>query len=159
MLEIDFKENRRYFSEPDIIIKTRTKLIFCEIKLGSGNYNEKSLKEYNRIKAAKYISSDYFFNEEQAHASKCYELIRNWSVLNKMSKGEEVYLLNIGIDRIFDREDEKSYIKNFKSSIKNNTAFIRKKWCVDIVRKINKSDVDDWFYKEITKRFEKYFKK
>jgi hypothetical protein len=142
-----FNEKKKLLSEPDIIIKTKTKLIFCEIKLGSGNYSKKSVDKYE-----KYISNDYFSDTEKIHESKCYELIRNWSILNKISKGEKVYLFNIGINEIFDKEDSKPYLNYFIESINNKNAFLRKRWVSDIISRINKDDVEDWFYQGISQR-------
>jgi hypothetical protein len=147
-----FKEPDKKYSEPDIIIKTKTKLIFCEIKLRSGNYNEKLLRKYPRKRAEKYIINDYYSDLELIHESKCYQLIRNWSILNKISKGEKIYLLNIGLDEIFDEEDREPYINDFVESINNKNAFLRKKWKSDIISKIKNYDVENWFYQKICER-------
>jgi hypothetical protein len=92
VLRNNFFENTRYFSEPDIIIETSSKIIFTEIKLKSGNYFE-DLKDKNK----NYLKKEYYKNIQKAGQSKCYELIRNWSIGNSIAENyqKDYFLFNI----------------------------------------------------------------
>jgi hypothetical protein len=145
-----FSENVRYFSEPDIIIETSSKIIFAEIKVKSGN-------DFNDVKSS-YLKNKYYKDIEKAEQSKCYELIRNWSIGNSIATiyKKEFILLNIGLKQKINFADENSNRKLFKESLNNENNFSVLYWD-DILPQI-KNIVDNWFYDDLEKRI-KYVEK
>jgi hypothetical protein len=146
ILETKFNETEKYYSEPDIIIETKTKIIFIEVKYKSSNSYEKSQK-----KIKNYLSEEYYSDIKTAQKSLLYELVRNWSIGNEIAKGKEYYLLNIGLKRKFDYEDHNERIKFFKDSLHNKNNFVRINW-EKIMENIKKENVEKYFIDEMEKR-------
>jgi hypothetical protein len=146
ILKTKFNETEKYYSEPDIIIETKTKMIFIEVKYNSSNSYEKSLK-----KIENYLSEDYYSDIKKAHKSLLYELIRNWSIGNEIANGKEYYLLNIGLKRKFDYEDKNERIKLFKDSLNNKDNFVRFNW-ENIIENMKRENIEKYFMHEMEKR-------
>jgi hypothetical protein len=82
------------FSEPDVIIDlAEDGLIFIEVKYRSGN----DFKDKNYPGWKKYLSTSALaWNASEVQASGCYELARNWCLLNGLAAGRRATLLNLG---------------------------------------------------------------
>ncbi|GHU43524.1 hypothetical protein FACS1894190_14110 [Spirochaetia bacterium] len=145
ILKDKFNEEEKYYSEPDIIIETKTKIMFIEVKYNSEN----STGKVEKIK--KYLKKEYFLDFKKANKSLYYELIRNWSIGNVISKNKEYYLLNIGLKRNFDKENTKENIILFHESLNNKNNFIRLTWD-KIVENMNNEEIDLYFITEMNKK-------
>jgi hypothetical protein len=146
VLKNEFNEEENYYSEPDIIIETENKILFIEVKYNSANSYEKSLRKIER-----YLKKEYYSDIEKAKKSLYYELIRNWSIGNKISKNKEYYLLNIGLKRKFDNENKNARIKLFQESLNNKSNFIRITW-ENIMENLNKEDIDSYFMEKMNRK-------
>jgi hypothetical protein len=146
ILKNKFDEDEKHYSEPDIIIETKSKIIFIEVKYNSGNSYEKSLK-----KIEKYLTKEYYVDIKKANKSLYYELIRNWSIWNEISKDKEFYLLNIGLKNKFELENKQGRINDFNESLNRKENFIRFYW-ETILDKLSKENIDRYFYTEMERR-------
>jgi Holliday junction resolvase-like predicted endonuclease len=119
VLKNNFFEKNDYFSEPDIIIITLSKIVFVEIKVKSGNNFQDVI--------SKYLKDEYYKDIKKAKKSKCYELIRNWSIGNSIATNykKEFILCNIGLKQKIDLDGENTNRKLFKESLKNGNYSAR----------------------------------
>jgi hypothetical protein len=87
-------EEARSFSEPDVIIDlAEDGLVFIEVKYRSGN----DFKDKNYPGWKKYLSTSALaWDAGEVQASGCYELARNWCLLNGLAAGRRATLLNLG---------------------------------------------------------------
>ena len=89
-------ENPKRFSEPDVIIDLgENGLILIEVKYWSGNDSqEASYSHWSRYGSAPG-------NLELMKASGCYELTRNWCLLNRLAGRRPATLVNLGFSKLF----------------------------------------------------------
>lgn len=93
------KEEPNSFSEPDVIVDLGAAgLMFIEVKHLSGN----DLKPADYPGWSKYSSvARLKWQIEAVKASGCYELARNWSLLNGLAADRPASLVSLGLDKLF----------------------------------------------------------
>ena len=141
-----FHEDKNKFSEPDVIMETENKMIFIEVKYQSINANK-----CNKEEIEKYLISDYYKDIYLARNSEYYELIRNWSIGNKLSGEKEFYLFNIGLKNNFSKENLDDKYNYFINSLKNESRFKRFYW-EGLIDDLKMKDIDSWYINEMCKR-------
>lgn len=92
-------EDSQSFSEPDVIIDFGTGgLVFIEVKYLSGN----DTKPHDYPGWVRYFpEAGLPWDESGIKASGCYELARNWRLLNGLAEGRPAALVNLGPARLF----------------------------------------------------------
>jgi hypothetical protein len=92
-------ENKESFSEPDVIVDLGEKgVVFIEVKYLSGNDRRPgSYRGWPKYRSEGKLS--WRFAEVQE--SGCYELARNWCLLERLSDGCPGILANLGPPRLF----------------------------------------------------------
>lgn len=92
-------EDSQSFSEPDVIVDLGAGgLVFIEVKYRSGN----DTKPDDYPGWTRYFpEAGLPWNEKEIRASGCYELARNWRLLNGLSEGRPATLVNLGPARLF----------------------------------------------------------
>jgi hypothetical protein len=145
ILKKEYFENDEYYTEPDIIIETKSKIYFAEIKLKSNN-------DFNFIKDNKYLKEEFFSNIDHVARSNCYELVRNWSIGNSIANcfQKDYILLNIGIKEVFETKTEE--INMFRLSLSHPENFRVLYWN-DIIPMI-KNNADIWYYESLYNRYD-----
>ena len=140
-----FDERMNRGSEPDIIIKTKTKLIFLEAKFTSGNCTSPS--ENSNLDSYETNADNWFnkvFNssiEDIAINEKKYELMRFWLIGTwiAIGLGLDFHLINLVRDT-----QEKNIVDNFSKHIKKNQNrnFCRMTW-ESIYNEIENKTIDE----------------
>jgi hypothetical protein len=93
-------ENSNSLSEPDVIIDLGEHgIVFIEVKYLSGN--ERKPTAYHGW--SRYGESPRLtWRFEDVKASGCYELARNWCLMNKLAAGRPAALVSLGSAKLFD---------------------------------------------------------
>ena len=138
-------EDKKYYTEPDIIIITKSISVFIEVKVKSGN-DRQSLNKKNYDK---YLSDKFYTDIEAAKNSSYYELIRNWTIGNMFSK-RNFRLINLAPQKLFDKERDSDF-EHFKNSLKDNKRFIQLSW-ESVLQTLKESSIENRFYDELKKR-------
>lgn len=138
------KEAKKSYSEPDIVIITKTEIRFIEVKLASPN-----AKCEKREKFEKYINNNYYVDKEMLINSKHYELTRNWTIGNMFAETKGFKLINQGPSKLFYNED-KELLQKFENSLLNLNNFEKLSW-EKVIDNINES-VDSDFIAELKRR-------
>jgi hypothetical protein len=135
-------ENPQSLSEPDVVVDLgATGLVFIEVKHRSGNDRKKD--DYTGW--GKYFApSSLGWSPDGVKASGCYELARNWCLVNGLAAGRRAFLVNLGSPRLF-AEDEGKRLDGFVSSLgqEPKAQFVKATWdqfLSDVL-----SDAPDWF--------------
>lgn len=116
----DLEEPNHYYSEPDIIVISKSEIIFIEVKLKSSN-------DKKEIKDDKYFVGDYYANWAMAQNSKCYELVRNWTIGNLFAEKMEksMRLINLAPKSTLNNDEQ---LGVFGSSLNNPKGFQKMSW-------------------------------
>ena len=96
-------ERRQSFSEPDVMIDLGADgLVFIEVKHFSGNdFHPEDYEGWN-----KYLSrAPLPWQTNDIRQSGCYELARNWRLLNGLAANRPVTLVNLGPARLFEGKE------------------------------------------------------
>ncbi|MGP1510812.1 MAG: hypothetical protein ACTTIU_09810 [Treponema lecithinolyticum] len=137
-------EDKKYYTEPDIIVITKSTSVFIEVKVKSANDKQKlGEKDYD-----KYLSDTFYTDVKAAKESLCYELIRNWTVGNLFAENN-FKLINLAPGHLF--LCEKKSLTAFTQSLKGSENFIQLSWEA-VFDKLNKSGVEEAFRKELEQR-------
>ena len=96
---VSLGEDPNSLSEPDVIIDLGDDgLVFVEVKYHSGN----EFKEEDYPGWKKYLgSSSLAWRTDEVKRSGCYELARNWRLLNALAGDRSVTLVNLGPPSLF----------------------------------------------------------
>ena len=138
-------EDKKYYTEPDIIIITKSISVFIEVKVKSGN-DRQSL---NKKSYDKYLSDKFYTDIEAAKNSSYYELIRNWTIGNMFSK-RNFRLINLAPQKLFDKERDSDF-EHFKNSLKDDKRFIQLSW-ESVLQTLKESSIENRLYDELKKR-------
>lgn len=138
------KELQRSYSEPDIIIITKTEVRFLEVKLKSPNAKSSDIRKFN-----KYIGNDFYKNKEMLINSKHYELARNWTIGNMFTESKDFKLINQGPSKLF-YNDDKELLQKFENSLNDSDRFEKLSW-EKIIDTITPSVTND-FLEELNRR-------
>jgi hypothetical protein len=97
------KEDTQSLSEPDVIIDLgESGLVFIEVKYRSGN----DFKPVDYAGWERYFRrSGLAWNQTDVRATGCYELARNWRLLNGLADGRPAILVSLGLSRLFTGAD------------------------------------------------------
>jgi hypothetical protein len=101
-------------------------LVFIEVKYLSGN--DEKPKDYSGWE--RYVEPNAFFrNEDTARLSGCYELTRNWYLLNAIADGRPATLVNLGPDQLF-AGSEGERLARFENALATDAAhrFVKLTW-------------------------------
>ena len=144
------EEDKGCFSEPDIIIECEKEVVFIEVKVESENKHEKDLSKYD-----KYLDDRFYKNKEGAKNSRCYELIRNWTISHRYCcLSDKTYktakLINLAPNSTFMNNNEKNASKLFIESLNRPGIFIQLSW-EDVIDKLDRIK-DENLIKELEKR-------
>ena len=102
MLCTSLGENPQSLSEPDVIIDLgRSGLVFIEVKHRSGNDRQKP----DYVGWDKYCSPDVAWDTGAIRNSGCYELARNWRLLNGLAPDRPATLINLGPPSLFNGKE------------------------------------------------------
>ncbi|MBO7144796.1 MAG: hypothetical protein J6W13_08210 [Salinivirgaceae bacterium] len=110
-------ERKNSYSEPDIIVISKSEIIFIEVKLKSSN-------DKKEIKDDKYFVKDYYADWAKAKNSKCYELVRNWTIGNLFAKGKSMRLINLAPESTLNDKQ----LEVFENSLKDPKRFQKMSW-------------------------------
>jgi hypothetical protein len=92
-------EDPNSFSEPDVIIDLGGEgLVFIEVKYLSGN----DWKPPNYDGWRRYSTPRLTWRFDDVKASGCYELARNWCLMNNLSNGRPATLVSLGPATLFE---------------------------------------------------------
>jgi len=138
-------EDKKYYTEPDIIIITKSASVFIEVKVKSGNDKQAA----NNRNYDKYLLDEFYTDIEAAKNSSYYELIRNWTIGNMFSK-QNFRLINLAPQKLFDKEQSSDF-EYFKNSLKGNKRFIQLSW-ESVLQTLKESGIENRFYNELKKR-------
>ena len=139
-------EDKKYYTEPDIIIITKSESVFIEVKVKSGNDKQAAdNKNYD-----KYLLDKFYTDIEAAKKSSYYELIRNWTIGNIFAENN-FKLINLAPQKLFSKEDQDSDFKLFINSLKGSQNFIQLSWKT-VFENLKKSNIEEYFYNELEKR-------
>ena len=138
------KELQTSYSEPDIIIITKTEVRFIEVKLGAKNQKKDSPNKYN-----KYICNDFYSDKDLLIKSKHYELARNWTIGNMFTESKDFKLINQGPSKLF-YNDDKELLQKFENSLNDSDRFEKLSW-EKIIDTITPSVTND-FLEELNRR-------
>ena len=96
---VSLGEDPKSLSEPDVIIDLGDGgLVFIEVKYRSGN----EFKEEDYPGWKKYLgSSTLAWRSDEVKRSGCYELARNWRLLNVLAGNRSATLVNLGPPSLF----------------------------------------------------------
>jgi hypothetical protein len=121
------KEDPQSFSEPDVIVDLGAAgLVFIEVKYRSGN----DAKAHDYPGWSRYFpEAGLPWNETEVRASGCYELARNWRLLNGLAEGRPTTLVNLGPSRLFSGT-EGARLDRFVSALREdaNSSFAKLTW-------------------------------
>jgi hypothetical protein len=139
-------ENKKAYSEPDVIIIGENEIIFIEVKFRSGNANTKKKDKFLR-----YLSNDYYQSSDFAVESGLYELVRNWTIGNMFAHGTKFRLINLGFQNLFAGK-KATALSVFESSLKvtEKRRFEKLSW-ESVLQKL-KNDVDCCFLADLVRR-------
>lgn len=143
---INIGEDSLRLSEPDVAIKTSEEVCFIEVKFKSGNSYEENMDKYEL-----YNNESIYRDYSLAKNTKLYELIRNWTIGNKVSGLKKFRLINLGPRKLFKRKT-KADIECFRSSLNKPNNFQCIEW-EGIFETILYKNSDKWLIEEIEKRF------
>lgn len=138
-------EDKKYYTEPDIIIITKSASVFIEVKVKSGNDKQAA----NNKNYDKYLLDEFYTDIEAAKNSSYYELIRNWTIGNMFSK-QNFRLINLAPQKLFDKEQSSDF-EYFKNSLKGNKRFIQLSW-ESVLQTLKEWGIENRFYNELKKR-------
>ena len=139
-------EDKKYYTEPDIIIITKSESVFVEVKVKSRNDKQAAdNRNYD-----KYLLDKFYTDIEAAKKSSYYELIRNWTIGNIFAENN-FKLINLAPQKLFSKEDQNSNFKLFINSLKDSRNFIQLSWEA-VFKNLKKSDIEEYFYNELEKR-------
>lgn len=120
-------ENPQSLSEPDVVVDLgATGIVFIEVKHRSGN----DIKKYDYSGWNKYFAvPSLAWSPDGVKASGCYELARNWCLVNGLAAGRRAFLVNLGSPRLF-ADDEGKRLDRFVSSLgqEPNAQFVKATW-------------------------------
>lgn len=139
-----FNEDVSKRTEPDVIIKLKSKLIFIEVKYRSSN---NVIAERNKFN--KYYTSDV--DQDLLFASGHYELYRNWAFASRLSFGNKFELINLGLNKLFN-DKNKNKLKQFEDSLKSSIGQFTKLSWENILSNMKEDEFDEWFLKYLNKR-------
>ena len=139
-------EDKKYYTEPDIIIITKSESVFVEVKVKSGNDKQATdNRNYD-----KYLLDKFYTDIEAAKKSSYYELIRNWTIGNIFAENN-FKLINLAPQKLFSNENQDSDFKLFINSLKDSRSFIQLSWEA-VFKNLKKSNIEEYFYNELEKR-------
>lgn len=139
-------EDKKYYTEPDIIIITKSESVFIEVKVKSGNDKQAAdNRNYD-----KYLLDKFYTDIEAAKKSSYYELIRNWTIGNIFAENN-FKLINLAPQKLFSNENQDSDFKLFMNSLKDSRNFIQLSWEA-VFKNLKKSNIEEYFYNELEKR-------
>ena len=139
-------EDKKYYTEPDIIIITKSESVFVEVKVKSGNDKQAAdNRNYD-----KYLLDKFYTDIEAAKKSSYYELIRNWTIGNIFAENN-FKLINLAPQKLFSNENQDSDFKLFINSLKDSRNFIQLSWEA-VFKNLKKSNLEEYFYNELEKR-------
>lgn len=139
-------EDKKYYTEPDIIIITNSESVFIEVKVKSGNDKQAAdNRNYD-----KYLLDKFYTDIKAAKKSSYYELIRNWTIGNIFAENN-FKLINLAPQKLFSNENQDSDFKLFINSLQNSRNFIQLSWEA-VFKNLKKSDIEEYFYNELEKR-------
>jgi len=129
-------------SEPDVVIDLgELGLIFIEVKLRSGNeFKDRTYEGWES-----YLSADALpWNTDRVRESRCYELARNWRILNALSNGRPATLVNLAPATLFEGKDA-AQVKIFKGALNGplNARFESVSWA-DFLQ-VSLADAPEWY--------------
>ncbi len=130
-------------TEPDVVIDLgKGGLIFIEVKLRSGN----DFKDPNYEGWDSYLTkSSLPWDVAAVRASKCYELARNWRLLNALAQGRTATLVNLAPKALFTRTSDSKQVRIFRDGLNGapNARFVSVSWA-DFVR-ISLKKAPTWY--------------
>jgi len=139
-------EDKKYYTEPDIIIITKSESVFVEVKVKSGNDKQATdNRNYD-----KYLLDKFYTDIEAAKKSSYYELIRNWTIGNIFAENN-FKLINLAPQKLFSNENQDSDFKLFINSLKDSRSFIQLSWEA-VFKNLKESNIEEYFYNELEKR-------
>lgn len=139
-------EDKKYYTEPDIIIITKSESVFVEVKVKSGNDKQAAdNRNYD-----KYLLDKFYTDIKTAKKSSYYELIRNWTIGNIFAENN-FKLINLAPQKLFSNENQDSDFKLFINSLKDSRNFIQLSWEA-VFKNLKKSNLEEYFYNELEKR-------
>ena len=148
MLCTSLGEDPQSLSEPDVIIDLgRTGIVFIEVKHRSGNDRQKP----DYVGWDKYCSPELAWDIGTIKDSGCYELARNWRLLNGLASDRRATLINLGPPSLFSgKEGER--LDRFAQGLNATklTEFRKLSWNEFLSDAF--SDAPDWFIDFCSKR-------
>jgi hypothetical protein len=137
-------EDPQSLSEPDVIMDLGPHgVVFVEVKHRSGN----DMKAADYAGWTRYFSArELSWREADVRASGCYELARNWRLLNILAADRPAVLINLGPARLF-AGPEGRRLDSFVASLGGNAGlhhFAKVTW-PDFLDGI--ADAPEWFTK------------
>jgi|GEM_PF-836922 len=132
-------EDKRLFTEPDIILVNEKDVLFIEVKVKSGNETkDPSKKDFD-----KYLENEFYIDKRLAKESRYYELIRNWTISHYFSSNKPAKLINLAPMRLFAKSHN---LDIFEKSLNTPKNFIQLAWEDVIERLDNKKNENNICY-------------
>lgn len=135
-------EDPNSFSEPDVIIAlSDDALIFIEVKYLSGN----DLRAPDYEGWTRYTSATgLLWKIDDVKASGCYELARNWCLLEKLAAGRPATLVNLGPTKLFSGTEGERLDRFIHALGPDSRLRFRKVTWSDFLQR-ELGDAPDWF--------------